>query len=411
MALSRLSYLLVWREATAGVAVKPAKPIRFKDGDMKFKQEIIANNPIQNNRWNALNAVKSKITTDGAYNFDLDYNEAVHFISVALWTMSTTDIWSTAGSVYRHTITPANSLPSLSIEQVKWDATDTTNNRQNYMVDRGFGVYIDEFTIQWSDWIINFAVKLKALWIFQKVALTNDAASWSGIAMSVASAEWLAVGDSINITDLTPQNEVVSITARSISARTVTGTLTQAHTVANEAKIELVPQSVSYSTPAKVATFTHARFQFGSDLTAAASAWLENIENWEVTFKNNLEERFWSLRSSPSVIAPKGNSCMMKRTKYFENVADRDAYLNQKKRALILTITNDEIIASNDTNQAKYEIKIEASDVRYNEYDVPTWTDDLYAASCTAECYYDFTDWNAVRFKIQNAKAGSVYTA
>ena len=59
MSLSRLSYLLVGRGDT-----KPTKPVRFKDGDMKFKQEIIANNPIQNNRWNALNAVKSKITTD-----------------------------------------------------------------------------------------------------------------------------------------------------------------------------------------------------------------------------------------------------------------------------------------------------------------------------------------------------------
>lgn len=110
--------------------------------------------------------------------------------------------------------------------------------------------------------------------------------------ISVATSEGLFVGDSINVFDKTPQNEVASITARSIASRTVTATLTQSHTVANEAKIELVPQVVSYSTPAKVATFTHARFQLGADLTAAASAELENVENWEITFKNGLEERF-----------------------------------------------------------------------------------------------------------------------
>lgn len=206
--------------------------------------------------------------------------------------MTTTDIGSTAGAVFRHAITVANSLPSLTIEQLKGDQTDTSNNRQNYMVDRAFGVMVDELTIQGSDGILNLAVKLKAQGIFQKAALLSNAASGSGVVMSVATAEGLFVGDSLNIFDKTPQNEVVSVTARSISARTVTATLTQAHTVANEAKIELVPQVVSYSTPAKVATFTHARFQFGADLTDAATANLENVENWELTFKNGLEERF-----------------------------------------------------------------------------------------------------------------------
>ena len=406
MSLSRLSYLLVGRGDT-----KPTKPVRFKDGDMKFKQEIIANNPIQNNRWNALNAVKSKITTDWSYNFDLDYNEAVHFLSVALGSMTSTDIGSTTGAVFRHVITVANSLPSLTIEQLKGDQTDTSNNRQNYMVDRAFGVMVDELTIQGSEGILNLAIKAKAQGIFQKAAILANVTSGSGVVISVATAEGLFIGDSLNVFDKTPQNEVVSVTAKSIAARTVTATLTQAHTVANEAKIELVPQVVSYSTPAKVATFTHARFQFGADLTAAASANLENVENWEITFKNGLEERYGSLRASPSVIAPKGASCMLKYTKYFENVEDRDRYLNQTKRSLIMTITNDEIIASSDTNQAKYSIKFEASDVRFTEYDVPTGTDELYAVSCQAECYYDFTDGNAVRFTIQNSKVWTFYTA
>lgn len=102
---------------------------------------------------------------------------------------------------------------------------------------------------------------------------------------------------------------------------------------------------------------------------------------------------------------------MLKYTKYFTNVEDRDRYLNQTKRALILTITNDEIIASSDTNQAKYLIKFEASDIRFKSYNIPTGTDELYAASCEAECFYDFTDGNAVRFTVQNSKAGTVYTS
>jgi hypothetical protein len=58
MASTRTGYLAVKRETTAAVAVKPTNFVRFKDGDIQSKQELIANNPIQNNRWNALNAVK-----------------------------------------------------------------------------------------------------------------------------------------------------------------------------------------------------------------------------------------------------------------------------------------------------------------------------------------------------------------
>lgn len=148
MALTRLDYLLIGREANRAVAVKPTKPLRFKDGDVMAKTEIIANNPIQNNRWLALNAVKSKITADGSYNFDFDYNEAVHIISAAMGKMTTTDIGSTANAVFSHLCEVANSIPTFTLEQLKGDGTDTSNNRQNYMVDRAFGVMVDEFTIQ-----------------------------------------------------------------------------------------------------------------------------------------------------------------------------------------------------------------------------------------------------------------------
>jgi hypothetical protein len=62
MASTRLGYLAVKKESTVAVAVKPTTFVRFKDGDISFNQEILANNPIQNNRWNALNSVQGKAT-------------------------------------------------------------------------------------------------------------------------------------------------------------------------------------------------------------------------------------------------------------------------------------------------------------------------------------------------------------
>ena len=188
-------------------------------------------------------------------------------------------------------------------------------------------------------------------------------------------------------------------------------TLSNSYTVANEGKVELQPQTPSYATPAKVFSFIHAKFQFGADLTAAASAAFENIENWEFTFENALEERFGSLRETPSVIAPKGAKATFKYTKYFTNSEDRDRYLNQTKKAGILTITNNEVISATDTNNSKYSIKVLMSDARFTSHEMPTGTDDLYAASIEAECYYDTTDGQAIKIQVTNAKAGTEYTA
>lgn len=411
MASTRLSYLAIKKETTTAVAVKPSHFIRFKDGDVMFKQEIIANNPIQNNRWNALNAVKWKATTEGTYNVDLDANECVHFLAPALWTIATTTV-SSDTSAYRHDLTVANTLPSFTLEQGKWNLTDTSNNYQNFIVERAFGVLVNSFTISGSDGILNLAVNVKAHGMLQKRNLIANAAAGSSVTLTLDSSEGFVSADSVTIQDATPQSEVKALSAVSIANKTVTvATLSNSYTVANSAKVELQPQTPSYATPAKVFSFIHARFQFGADLTAAASASLENIENWEFTFENNLEERFWSLRETPSVIAPKWAKATFKYTKYFTDRADLDRYLDQTKRAWILTITNNEVISATDTNNSKYILKILMSDVRFTSHEMPTGTDDLYAASVEAECYYDTADGQAIKIQATNAKANTEYTA
>jgi len=376
-----------------------------------FKQEIIANDPIQNNRWKALNAVKGKATAEGTFNVDLDANECVHFLAPALGGLATTDVSSNTAA-YRHDITVANTLPSFSLEQGKGNLTDSSENNQKFVVERWFGVLVNSFTISGSDGILNLAVNLKAHGLLMKRSLIADVTSGSTKTLYLESAEGFVATDNVTTYDATPQSEMDALSAISLTAKTVTiAALANSYTVANKAKVELQPQSPSYSTPAKVFSFTHARFQFGADLSAAASASLENIEDWELNHENNLEERFGSLRETPSVIAPKGAKCTFKYTKYFETSAERDRYLNQEKKAAILTITNNEVISSGDTNLSKYTIVVQMSDVRFTSYEMPTGTDELYAASVEAECYYDTSDGQAIQIKVTNSKAGTEYTA
>lgn len=70
--------------------------------------------------------------------------------------------------------------------------------------------------------------------------------------------------------------------------------------------MQLRPQTPAFDNVDTVLTFSNFAFQFGADLTAAASAAEESVENWTLALQNNLEARFGSKRNSPSVIAPKG---------------------------------------------------------------------------------------------------------
>jgi hypothetical protein len=418
MAITRIGYLAKKRESTQGVAVVPTHFLRFKSGDMIVKQDVIVNNPIQNNRAKALNVVKGKQTIEGGYTLDLDANECVQWIADALGTLSTSDISSgTDASVYQHTITPATTIPSFTLEQAKGPLTDTSNNGQNRLVERSFGCIVDGFTISGKDNIIEMDVKVKAMGQFRESLLTANANAGSTVKLYLTSVEGLVAStDTVNIYDTTPQNETDAIAAITAADPSITiGTLGNSYTVANGAKVELVPQTPSYSVPAQLFSFGHAQIQFGADLSAAASASYENIENWDFEFSNNAKEMYGTAQAAghfgPNVLSPLAYSCTLKYTRYFTDVKDRDAFMNITRRAAILTINNGVRISATDTNAAKYQVKINLSDLRITTHEMPTGTDELYAVTVECEAFYDASDARAVQFVVQNASAGTVYTA
>lgn len=418
MASTRLGYIAMKAETgSSGTTIVPVKPtnfLRFKEGDVSYNQEVIKNNPIQNNRWGSIHAVKGKVNTSGTYRMDLDVNESVFWLYGALGAMATADISSaTDASAFRHTITVANSLPMFTIEQGKGNLTDTSNHRQNYQIDRAFGVMVDTVRLSAADGLVEMEVGLKAHGVFQKANLLNNEAAGANVVMELEDVEGLTIADTVNISDLTPQSETDPVAAVNPAAKSITiATLSNSYTIANRAKVELVPQTPSlFSTQPRVLSFVHASFQFGADLTAAAAAEEENVENWEFSFMNNLMERYGSKRASPSVIAPRSAKATLKFTKYFENVTDRDRYRDLIRRAGIITLSNNEIISATDTGNSRYRVRIELSDVRFDTYEMPTGTDDLYAVKVEAECYYDATDGRALRVLVDNEKAGTAYTA
>jgi hypothetical protein len=413
MASSRLGYLAIKIESTVATAVKPSHFLAYNDGDLGRKQEVIESGPIQNNRALPITPVKGKKTIEAKFKFDLDANECVYWLYGALGSLSSSDISSgTDGSVYEHTITVANSLPSWSVEQAKGNISDTTNNRQNYEVARAFGLLVDSLTVSSNDGIVQMEVNCKAHGIFEKADLVADASAGSSVAISVDTVEGLvATSDTVNTYDNLPQNEADAIASISTANKTITiATLGNSYTVARNAKIELTPQTPSYGTR-RLFSFAHMDVQFGTDLTAAASASETGIENIEFSFMNNLEERFGSKRQTPTTVAPKGYKATLKFTRYFESIDERDKFLRLTKTAAILTLVNDTVISATDTNNKKYTVKIQISDLRLTSEEMPTENDGLYVVNVEGTCFYDASDGRAVRIIVDNSSAGTTYTA
>ncbi len=393
MASTRLWYLAVKKETVRGTVVKPTNFIRFKEGSIEYAQEIIENNPIQNVRWNAITAVPGKVATDGSYNLDGDARDIGYFLLAGLGTYAPTTLGSGA---FRHTFNTANKLPSLSLEQLQGDSTGADN-----VVSRAFGVLVDKIEMTGSDGIIGMKFDVKATGVFLKSNLLATAAIGTPSTIDIVSSEGLVVGDLITVAETagtlsTENTAIVAVT----DSDTITANLTVAKAIANAPKVELRAQTPSYSTAQKVFSFMHASFQFGTNLTTAASATEENVENWTFTYMNNLEERYGSLRATPSVIAEKGASGTLKFTKFFETRTDRDRYLDQTRRACILTLKLPDLVGSSTTE--RFSLILKMSDLRFTGYKMDTGADDVYVAEMEASLFYDATDAKALQIELTN---------
>lgn len=412
MSQTRLGYLALKKEATAGTAVVPTHSLRFMEGDLEKKIDNIISNPIQNNRWGALSVVRGKETCEGNFKFQFDAVESGYIMYGALGADSPVDTSSaTDGSVYTHTMTiAAATLPSFTVEQGKGSLSDTTNNRLNYRVMRGYGCQFDGFTMRGSDNAIELEANIKALGIFDTARLLNNESAGSNVVLELETVEGLVASETVNIYDITPQNEAKAIASLSGTAKTITiGTLSNSYTVANYARVMLCPITPSYSIAQQLMSFAMVNFQFGATLTAAGSAAEENVENWEITFSNKLDARPGSIRPGYGTLAARSASLKLKFQKYFASRADADAYFMAQRKACIITITNNVIISATDTGNTKYGITLKFSDLRFTAHEMKTGTDELYAYNVEAEALYDTGDSRAIQILMYNAVAD--YTA
>mgnify|MGYP006432053961 CR=1 FL=1 len=276
-------------------------------------------------------------------------------------------------------------------------------------ISRAFWVMVDSFTISWSDSILESEISVKAFGVFNLAKMVLAPNAWTYYFDTV---EGLVSWDNVKIYEKTNGSyenlEIDTVNLADNSVTFVTAPTWTNFTVANDTKLELLPKTPSYQ-KARAFSFVDVRYRFADTIANAYNEIPENVENRSLEFMNNLEERYWSLRSSPSVIAEKGNAMMLKFEKYFETTKDRDRYLAQAPRACVVEMNSEEIVSPTDNNQTKYKIIFELSEIIFTSYEMATGTDEIYAISAEANCFYSNTDWRAVRVKIYNENDGTFY--
>lgn len=414
MASTKLSYLAVKRQTSDGsLAVVPTHFLRFQEGDIVVERENIVNQPIANNAWGALNVTQGKEENDLSWKFDLDANECVHWIAAALGGLSSADTSSgTDASVYTHTIT-IGALPWLSVEQAWGDTSDTSNNRQNYHVARAYGVRVADLTIRGAEGMVEMDVKAKALGVFHYGFHINDEAAGSSVVCELDSVEGLVNGETINTVDDTPQNETDAIASLSSSAKTITiGTLGSSYTKANNARVELVPLSPSFSVAQQLFSVPHVNVHFhASSIASAESAAETDVETWEFAFSNNLDAKHGTKRAGYTVLESMFRSAKFKFTKYFESMEDHKRYMARLRRAISVVITNNIRISATDTGLLKYRVRIQMTDCKFTSHQMQTGNANLWYYQIEAECLYNTSDAYAIKCIVDNAMVGTTYTA
>jgi hypothetical protein len=225
--------------------------------------------------------------------------------------------------------------------------------------------------------------------------------------------EGLVTGETINTVDDTPANETDAIAALSASAKTITiGSLGASYTKANNARVELVPLSVSFAAAAQLFAIPHVNVHFhNSSISSAESAAETDVETWEFNFNNNLDAHHGTKRPSYTVLESTHRSASFKFTKYFESVDDHKRYMNRLRRAISVVISNNTRISATDTGLLKYQVKIQMTDVRFSSHQMQTGNNALLYYQIEGTCLYNSSDAYAIKVIVQNALVGTTYTA
>jgi len=280
---SRLGYLAIGEETTAGTPVKPSVYAELISEDVVAQYGRQPVTGISGKRDAKLRSVHDKITVEGSITFCVEPNTVGHFLQMVLGAPTTSTIAS--GKVYQHVFEPATTLKSYTMDIKKAGETH---------VRRVFGAYVDQVEINQQDNKIMCTVAIKALGIFDHARLTSDEPIGS-TGYDVDQTKGLTTSDILEVRSKTAQTANI-MTHSVVSASLETSVLVDSKGVAATAGDLLFIQS---STPTYklsdnliwIGGSTYGVRAEDDNYNAIDNITEVDAEDWGVTIANTLEER------------------------------------------------------------------------------------------------------------------------
>ncbi len=150
--------------------------------------------------------------------------------------------------------------------------------------------------------------------------------------------------------------------------------------------------------------FSRYSLKLGSTLALAEVATATPVTEFSLSINNNAEVIYESGRSTASRVFWKQLKITGSFTKYFENVSERDSYLNLVKSSMILTASGVNLVGAYNE-----QLKINVAKMVYNDQSLATGLENYFAVKTNFTAEVDITQGKQFDMTLRNTR-DSVYT-
>lgn len=312
---SKLGYLAIKKEATAGVAVYPNVPIEILNESLKINWDFSSVSQIAGKRAMDIRPVLNQVGPfEGSIEFYAEPYGLGHFFTGLFGEAVDTTI--SASASYQHDFEPLNTLQTYTM--------DVAMGNEDY-VKRFFGVCIKKLTLTKDNNIIKVSMDVMAQRVFENARLT--VAHSSGTLMDLDQTSGLTTSDTLIVLNDTDAggSALAEYTISSITSEVAM----QVSTISASLGVDdiVVIKRQTFDTEAYLAT-NEFIWAGGADVYVANGANAmqglaakTNVEDFEISFENELEAHWAATGRNvvdrmPSAIVLKGSRTAGKFTQF-----------------------------------------------------------------------------------------------
>jgi len=334
---SKLGYLALKKESTAGTAVTPDTYIELLEENIKVMYNNQPIDSIAGDRSNRLRSVKDKITIEGSITCYVDAKTIGYFLECALGDATTTTL--TAATAFQHVFTPSSSVVTYTF--------DVKKANKNY-VYRYAGVRISRISFSQVDNKIQATMDIQAQKAFVGSRITTSVGA--GTTLTLDQTSGLTTSDTILVLDKDDHaTEVDELTISSVDSETQLTTSSIDVTLDVNDIVVIKKATASYDLGANLTWIGGSDYLIGTKATYPVdNTSAVDVDDFSCEFVNELDIRHSAVGINhidrfPTNILLKSFGATGTFSKFFENIGFLEDLRNSQGIGTRLRAQGDEL--------------------------------------------------------------------